>query len=127
MSAHSAEEVKKHLKIYIGVFVALLVGTMLTVGVSYMHFESMTLTVLIALFIACVKGFLVAGYFMHLISEKKTIYAILGATVFFFAGLMYLLVWSRGQLPHGTQWWEGSHGRAVPAAAAPATAEAPLH
>jgi hypothetical protein len=36
----------------------------------------------------------VAGYFMHLISEKKMIYGILLATVFFFAGLMYLTVWS---------------------------------
>ena len=47
-----------------------------------------------ALFIACVKGFLVAGYFMHLISEKKMIYGILMATVFFFAGLMGLTIWS---------------------------------
>jgi len=52
------------------------------------------LTVSIALFIACVKGFLVAGYFMHLISEKKMIYGILTATIFFFAGLMYLTIWS---------------------------------
>ena len=41
-----------------------------------------------------VKGFLVAGYFMHLISEKKMIYGILIATVFFFTGLMFLTVWS---------------------------------
>jgi caa(3)-type oxidase subunit IV len=51
-------------------------------------------TVAIALFIACIKGFLVAGYFMHLISEKKMIYGILIATLFFFAGLMYLTIWS---------------------------------
>ncbi len=58
------------------------------------HIDSVALTVAIALFIACVKGFLVAGYFMHLISEKKMIYGILLATVFFFAGLMYLTIWS---------------------------------
>ena len=54
----------------------------------------MALTIVIALFIACVKAFLVAGYFMHLMSEKKMIYGILAATVFFFAGLMYLTIWS---------------------------------
>jgi caa(3)-type oxidase subunit IV len=52
------------------------------------------LTIAVALFIATVKAFLVAGYFMHLISERKMIYGILAATVFFFAGLMYLTVWS---------------------------------
>ena len=61
---------------------------------SYLHIDSVALTVAIALFIACIKGFLVAGYFMHLISERKMIYGILIATVFFFAGLMYLTVWS---------------------------------
>jgi hypothetical protein len=31
---------------------------------------------------------------MHLMSEKKMIYAILIATIFFFTGLMFLTVWS---------------------------------
>jgi len=31
---------------------------------------------------------------MHLISEKKMIYSVLAFTVFFFAALMYLTVWS---------------------------------
>lgn len=109
MSADSAEEVKKHLKLYIGVFVALLIGTLVTVWAWTWHFESFAVTVAVALLIASVKAFLVLGYFMHLTSEKKTIYAILGATGFFVAGLMALFIWSRGALPTGTQWWEGSH------------------
>ena len=91
---HSAEEFKHHVRRYILVFVALIVGTIVTVAASYLPIDSVALTVAIALFIACIKGFLVAGYFMHLISEKKMIYGILVATVFFFAGLMYLTVWS---------------------------------
>ena len=39
---------------------------------------------------------------MHLISEKKAIYAIMAATAFFFAALMYLAVWARGEMPKGT-------------------------
>ena len=108
MSADSAEEVKKHLKLYIGVFVALLAGTIITVWAWTWHFETMAVTVAVAMLIACIKAFLVAGYFMHLSAEKRTIYAILGATVFFFIGLMALIIWSRSALPNGAYWWEGS-------------------
>ncbi len=91
---HDTHDFQKSVKRYLFVFYALIVGTIVTVMASRLHINSVALTVAIALFIACVKGFLVAGYFMHLISEKKMIYGILLATVFFFAGLMYLTVWS---------------------------------
>jgi len=94
MSGHSPEEINQHVKKYMMVFGALIVGTIITVGVSYIHFTSVAMTVFVALFIASIKAFLVAGYFMHLISEKKMIYGILVSTVFFFAGLMYLTIWS---------------------------------
>ncbi len=61
---------------------------------SYLPINSVALTVAVKRFIACIKGFLVAGYFMHLMSEKKMIYGILLTTVFFFAGLMFLTIWS---------------------------------
>ncbi|HWF18538.1 MAG TPA: cytochrome C oxidase subunit IV family protein [Verrucomicrobiae bacterium] len=95
--AHAHEDMahfQQHVKKYLFVFYALIVGTIVTVAASYLPISSVALTVAIALFIACVKGFLVAGYFMHLMSEKKMIYGILLATVFFFAGLMFLIVWS---------------------------------
>lgn len=85
---------QQHVKKYLFVFYMLIVGTIVTVLASYVHFNSVALTIAIALFIACVKGFLVAGYFMHLMSEKKMIYGIMLTTVFFFAGLMFLTVWS---------------------------------
>ncbi len=107
MSAHTHDDVRKHLKLYIGVFLALLVGTAITVYAWTWHFESVAVTITVALFIACIKAFLVAGYFMHLMSERKTIYAILLTTVFFFAGLMYLTVWSRDQMPRGTTYSVG--------------------
>lgn len=106
MSDHSSEQVRKHLKIYIGVFVALLVGTLLTVWAWTWHFETAAITIGVALFIACVKAFLVAGFFMHLISERKAIYAIMAVTVVFFCGLMYLTVWSRSQLPKGAVYFQ---------------------
>ena len=104
MSDHShSHDISRHVKIYVTVFVALLVGTVVTVAMNYMHFDSMALTVTIALFIATVKAFLVAGFFMHLISEKKAIYAMMLVTVFFFAAMMYLTVWARDQMPKGTE------------------------
>lgn len=102
--AHSHEDIKKHVRTYIVIFVALLVGTVITVALNYMHFDSMAVTVGIALLVATIKAALVAGWFMHLISEKKAIYAMLAATIFFFASMMYLTVWARGQMPKGTEY-----------------------
>ena len=100
--AEHAEHVAKHVRIYLAVFVALLIGTVITVGMYYVHFESMTLTVTIALIIATVKAALVAGFFMHLVSEKKSIYTVLAVTAFFFAGLMALTIWAMHDFPDNT-------------------------
>ena len=94
----------KQKKIYWVIFVALLVGTVITVALNYQHFDSMAKTIAIALFVAVVKASLVAGFFMHLISEKKAIYTILASTVFFFVAMMYLFIWSRDQMPAGTEY-----------------------
>jgi len=90
----SSHDISKHVRTYVIVFVALLIGTIVTVLMNSVHFSSKAVTITVALFIAVIKAFLVAGYFMHLISERKMIYAIMAATVFLFASLMYLTVWS---------------------------------
>ena len=87
--AHDGHDLKRDIKKYWLVFVALLVGTVLTVMMWKVHFDSLAVTITIALFIATIKAALVAGFFMHLISERKAIYAVLLATVFFFAAMMY--------------------------------------
>lgn len=89
MDAHSADDVAKHVKIYITVFVALMALTLITVAVSYLEL-SIGAAVLVAMLIATVKGSLVACYFMHLISEKKVIYCVLVLTAVFFVVLMSL-------------------------------------
>jgi cytochrome c oxidase subunit IV len=61
-------------------------------------------TVAIALVVATIKAGLVAAFFMHLISERKAIYAVLATTVFFFAAMMYIFVWSRAQVPVGSEY-----------------------
>ncbi|MSU57065.1 MAG: hypothetical protein EXS35_02610 [Pedosphaera sp.] len=100
MSDHSSPEaIAKHVKVYITVFVALLVGTVVTVGLNYLHFDNLVLTVSIALFVAIIKASLVACYFMHLISEKKMIYLILGVTAFFFVSLMFITLGAYSDFP----------------------------
>ena len=44
---------------------------------------------LLALAVATIKGSLVAAFFMHLISERKLIYAVLVLTVFFFGVMLW--------------------------------------
>jgi cytochrome c oxidase subunit 4 len=87
----SADEVRRHVRVYLGVFMALLVLTVVTVGVAYLHLP-IQWAVLVALVVACVKGSLVACYFMHLISERGMIFWILLLCAVFFAALMLLPV-----------------------------------
>lgn len=86
---HTHEEIKKHVRIYIAVFAALAVLTLVTVAVSYLHLSPLK-AVGVALLIATVKASLVALFFMHLISEKQIIFSILALTVIFFAVLLAL-------------------------------------
>ena len=88
-----AADIDRHVRIYITVFVALMVLTIVTVAVSRFHF-SVPVAVTLALIVATIKGSLVACYFMHLISEKRLIYAVLALTVVFFAALVALPIFS---------------------------------
>ena len=74
---------KPNVRPYIFVFVALMALTLVTVAVSYLDLSTGA-AVLLALFIATVKGSLVACYFMHLMSERKLILWTLLLTVLFF-------------------------------------------
>jgi cytochrome c oxidase subunit 4 len=80
--------VKAEMRKYWIVFFCLVVLTGITVGISEFHLPTWQ-AVTLALVVATVKGSLVAAFFMHLISERKLIYAVLVMTVFFFG----MLVW----------------------------------
>jgi len=88
-AAHDAADIDRHVRVYITVFVALMALTIVTVAISYLHLP-LPIAVTVALVVATVKGSLVAVYFMHLISEKKLIYAVLGLTAVFFIALLGL-------------------------------------
>ena len=116
MSDPHSHDIAKHLKVYVAVFLALLAGTAITVGMYYVHLQTIAVTIAIALIVATTKASLVAGFFMHLVSEKKAIYTVLAVTAFFFAGLMGLMLWAMHDYPVGTE-----NTQTQPALTAPAT------
>ena len=89
MDAHAADDIRSHVKTYFMIFGALMVLTVITVGVSYLHLP-VALAVLVALAVATIKGSLVAMFFMHLKGERKLIYYVLALTVIFFIFLMFV-------------------------------------
>ena len=89
MEHASPQEIQKHVKIYISVFVALAFLTMVTVAISYLRLPTPK-AVLVALVIASIKGSLVAAFFMHLISEKQIIFSVLALAFLFFLVLLLL-------------------------------------
>ncbi len=87
MDAHASDDISTHVKTYFMVFGALMVLTVVTVGVAYLHLP-VHQTIVIALLIATIKGSLVALFFMHLNHERKIIYWVMALTVVFFMVLM---------------------------------------
>ena len=90
MGGHdSPEDIAKETRTYLLVFAALAVLTIVTVSVSYLDMNR-SQAIVIALFVATIKGGLVAAFFMHLLSEEKLIYSILALTIVFFIALFAL-------------------------------------
>ena len=91
MTESEAALVKEHVRVYVVVFVALAVLTVVTVAISYLPLPK-ALAISVALMVASVKAGLVAGYFMHLLSEKRVILWLLLLCAAFLVALMALPV-----------------------------------
>lgn len=89
------------LKIYVGIFLALMVGTALTVWAGLRDFPG-PLNVIIALTIAVVKATLVVLYFMHVRYSSRLIWVVFTSALFWLAILFVFTFsdyWTRGWLP----------------------------
>jgi caa(3)-type oxidase subunit IV len=86
-------------KRFLAVYAVLVVGTVLTVAMYYVHFEEMWQTVSVALLIAAAKGTCVAAVFMHLWRGERDIYLIILYTGVVVAGLFGLSVFSIFSVP----------------------------
>ena len=101
----SEHDIKSHIKVYWNVFFALIAFTALTVAVSYYNFGSIFWTFFVGLGIACIKGYLVAGFFMHLNDERKSIYYLLGLSgIFLFVLLSIPLAWRTSAESHNSDY-----------------------
>ncbi|HEV2319694.1 MAG TPA: hypothetical protein VGV18_08090 [Verrucomicrobiae bacterium] len=86
------------------VFVVALIFIGLMIWTSYLPEERLgwSAKIAIILAIASCNAFVVAGYLMHLISERKMIYTILGFTVSFVIGLFGLTLYAMNDFPKNT-------------------------
>jgi cytochrome c oxidase subunit 4 len=97
---HAHHDVSKHIKGYLMVGAALLVFTAITVFLSYVDFGSQKANIVVAMIVAAFKAGLVAAIFMHLLSERWTIYRFLILTVVFVLGLFLLTLLAWYDHPH---------------------------
>lgn len=88
------------LSLYLKVFSALIFLTFVTVGVSYLGLPP-SLSIIVALAVASVKGTLVATWFMHLLHDTK-FNVMLFLVAFWFIGVFFVLtsvdLMSRGRV-----------------------------
>ena len=93
---------------YLMVFGALLVLTMVTVGVSYLDLPEAE-TVVVALTIATIKASLVALFFMHLKGERPMVKWPLALTAFLFVGLLASVLYSEADHLFGARFQDSFH------------------
>jgi caa(3)-type oxidase subunit IV len=83
------------------IFVVVVVAVSLMIWTSYLNLGWGPKICLI-LAIASFNAFFVAGFLMHLLSEKKMVYTILAFTVSFVIGLFGLTLWAMSDFPRNT-------------------------
>jgi len=79
-------------KVYLGIFLALLVGTALTVLAAFVDFP-WRLNTIVALTIASVKATLVVLYFMHVRYSPRLVWVIV-ASALFWMGILFAFTFS---------------------------------
>jgi caa(3)-type oxidase subunit IV len=102
MSDSSAPDLKSSLRRCGLVLLAVACTTAMMISTSFSHIGGWPVKVAAILAVAVVNAFLVAGFLMHLLTEKKMVYTVLAFTVCFFAGLLGLTVWATQDFPVGT-------------------------
>ena len=103
--SHSVEhpvDFKSYLRRCAYVLIAVVCTTSLMIYASFLPNFGWPAKVAMILAIASVNAVVVAGFLMHLLSEKKAIYTLLGFTVFFVAGLFVLTIYAMHDFPTGT-------------------------
>ena len=91
-------------RVYITIFLVLLVGTALTVAAAFFDFKIRGMNTIVALTIATIKATFVVLYFMHVHYSSRLIWVIVAAALFWM-GILFALTfsdyWSRDWLKIG--------------------------
>jgi cytochrome c oxidase subunit IV len=120
---NSPEAIRKEIRKYLIVLGCLAVLTLVTVGISRLRLPTWE-AIALGLTVATIKGTLVAAFFMHLISERKLIFAVLLFTVFFFG----MLLWGPWHHNYDAEReWPGHNETNQTSTAAPPAAEHEAH
>ncbi len=98
-SAATIQKIQRERKLYAAVYAVLLIGTVLTVAMYYVHFDAVWQMVAVALLIAATKAAFVVAVFMHLWHGQRDIYRIMFFTSIFVAALLGFLTYSLFSLP----------------------------
>ncbi|MBI4719495.1 MAG: cytochrome C oxidase subunit IV family protein [Planctomycetes bacterium] len=99
----SHADVSKHVRAYVAVFIALAIGTIVTVAAAQVHIPH-PMNYVVAMLIALFKASLVAAIFMHLKWERAAnIWILLALCAVFFAALMLLPSLTTFDLPKQAQ------------------------
>ena len=88
-------------RIYLVIFLALMLGTGLTVFAAFHDFPG-PLNAVVALTIAVIKASLVVLYFMHVRYSSRLIWLVIGSALFWLAIMFALTIsdyWTRTWLP----------------------------
>lgn len=91
MDHHNPQEIKLAIRKSLIAFVAILIGTALTVTASQIQLGNHGINIAVALTISIFQASMVAGFLMQLISEAKMIFGVLALTAMFFV-LLFVLV-----------------------------------
>jgi hypothetical membrane protein len=102
MSEPNSENFAGYGKRCLMVFGVVMCVTLMMVGIFYAHLPNHALSIALTLVAACVNAAFVAGYLMHLVSERKMTFIVLAFTAIFFVGLLGLTLGARMSVPQGT-------------------------
>ena len=92
MDHHNPQELKLAIRKCVFAFVAILLGTVITVTASQIKMGPHGVNIAVALTISVLQAALVAGFLMQLISEQRMIFWVLALTGVFFVVLFVLVM-----------------------------------
>ena len=91
------EEQKSEFKRDLLIYFSIITMTMLIVGINHLKLGLWGIAIIVS--IACVEAGILAYYFMHLATKKRTVHLLLALTIIVFVTLLFWPAWDVGYSP----------------------------